>query len=120
MAKFRNITPEQAEANNQYYSSDAFDFNASHVQFLDAYEFHTEPSHHAKMMTSHSKKHLQLLWNQFVACEEAQGEIMAGLHAGQTLGHQTGVEQMRGFYYYLGGVLDTYEEEVKKTELEEA
>lgn len=121
MAKFKNITKEQAAVNNKHFNSEDFNFNESHEQFLNEYSFHDQPSHHAKMMTSHTKQHLQLVWNQFVACEEAQGEMMAGLHAGETLGEQTILQQLDAFYHYLGGVLTSYKEhEAKESQLEEA
>lgn len=121
MAKFRNITKEQAQAKHQYFNSEAFDFNTSHDAFNEEFSYHDEPSHHAKMMTSHAKKHLQHVWNQFVAFEEAQGEIMAGLHAGETLGQQTGIEQLEAFHGWLGGVLEAYQDmEAKESQPEEA
>jgi len=114
MKKFKNITPEQARINRDNFNSNDFDFSTSHEQFLNAYDFSDQPSHNAKCMSSNAKNHLQLLWKQWVACEEAMGEMIFGLPAQHTLGEQTGIEQLRAFYHYFGGVLDVYEQEVKK------
>ena len=115
MKKFKNITPEQARINRDNFNADSFDFTTAHDKFLDEYSFHDEPSHNAKCMSSNGKNLLQYSWKQWVACEEATGEMIFGLPAHYTLGEQTGVTQLRNFHSYLSGVLESYEEIEKET-----
>ena len=118
MAKFKYITNEEASDTYMKVAMDTFDHSVEFEKFIKTYSFDEQPSHHAKMMSTWSRKHLTLLWNQYIAYEEAYGECVWGLHAGTSLGERTGVEQLRGFYDFIGGTIDVYEKELEKEKKE--
>lgn len=118
MAQFRNITKQQAKINRANYTSPDFDMGAALDKFIDEYDYHSDPSHSAKMMSAHGKKLLISIWTQWVAFEEATAEHVGGFSAWDSLGEMTAAEQMENFHSYLGGFVESMMEDIKKTEVE--
>ena len=118
MAKFKNVTKVQAAIARANYTSPNFDLNAALDKFTEDYDYHSDPSHLAKMMSANGKKLLISIWTQWVAFEEACAEHVGGFNAWESLGEMTGVEQMEAFHAYMGGFIEGMVEDIKKTEVE--
>ena len=79
-------------------------------EFLETHKFDNEPSHYAKMMSSHTKRYLLETFARYIAFEEAEGEQVYGETAGTILGNTNMYDQLNGFNYWLKGDLEGMKE----------
>ncbi len=114
MAKFNTITKKEALKVNAHYNSDNFDLETELQKFRENWTYDNKPSRSAMMCSCNTKQHLMLLWNQYIACEEATSEQVYGLPVTKTLGTMTVVEQLDMFQSFLEGVMEVYKNEVNK------
>jgi hypothetical protein len=114
MAKFNTITKEEALKVNAHYKSENFDLETELEKFRENYTFNEKPSRSAMMCSCNTKQHLMLLWNQYIACEEATSEQVYGLPVTKTLGTMTVLEQLDMFQAFLEGIMESYKSELNK------
>ena len=76
-------------------------------QFLEFWDFNSEPSRQAKVIGAWSRENILLeAWNQFLAFNEAESEFVFGMNAANgVLADATRLELVEMFHAYLEGWL---------------